>query len=403
MLYLAFRNLSRQWVRSGMTLAAIAFGVTGLMLTGGFIRDVYHQLAEALIHSQTGHFQIARDGYFRLGAQSPEKYLIMNPEIMVQQARLVPHVVEVMSRLDFSALLNNGETDLSVLVEGIEPAREARLGSYVRLVAGRLLQTGDNQGVLLGKGAAERLKLKPGDSVTLMANTPEGALNTIELTVTGIFVSFAKDYDDRAVRITLPAAQELLTVVGATRLVALLEQRTHTEAAILDTSQRLAEHKIEINSWLELNDFYSKTVALYDRQFGVLQLVILLMVMLSVSNAVNMSIFERMGEFGTMRALGNHSRYIARLVILENTLLGATGAVAGVLLGVLLAALISWIGIDMPPPPNMSQGYTAAIRLTPEILTRAFGIGVVATLLACLWPAIRVSRKPIIDALRQNV
>ncbi|TAK90365.1 MAG: ABC transporter permease [Burkholderiaceae bacterium] len=406
MLFLAFRNLSRQWVRSGMTLAAIAFGVAGLILTGGFIRDVYHQLAEALIHSQTGHFQIARDGYFHLGSQSPEKYLIKNPELLAARVRQVPDVVDVMARLDFSGLLNNGETDLSVRVEGIEPERENRLGSYVRMVAGTQLPVGDPHGVLLGKGVADRLKLKSGDPVTLVTNTPEGALNTIELTVRGVFVSAAKDYDDRIVRIPLPAAQEVLTVAGATRLVVLLQQREQTDSAVVATRALLAGNgaqPMEISTWIQLNDFYTKTVNMYDHQFAVLQIVILVMVMLSVANAVNMSIFERTGEFGTMRALGNRSHYISRLVMLENCLLGATGALIGVVLGLALAVLISWIGIDMPPPPNMSQGYTAAIRVTPGILGSAFLIGVCATVVACVWPALKVSKKPIVDALRQNI
>lgn len=403
MFYLALRNLSRQWVRSGMTLAAIAFGVVGLILSGGFIRDVYHQLAESLIHSQTGHFQVAREGYFRLGSQSPEKYLLSNSQDLAERVRKVPHVLDAMVRLDFSGLLNNGDTDVSVRVEGIEPEREARLGSYVTLIAGHLLRDSERAGMVVGKGVAERLKLKPGDSVTLMTNTPEGALNTIELTLSGVFVSSAKDYDDRAVRIHLSAAQELLTVAGGTRIIALLQQRGQTEEVMQDAQKALVNEKIEMSSWLELNDFYTKTVALYDRQFGVLQVVILLMVMLSVSNAVNMSIFERMGEFGTMRALGNPGNYITRLVLLENVLLGATGALIGVVFGLLLAALISWVGINMPPPPNMSQGYVATIRVTMEVLVSAFAIGVVATVGAALLPAFRVSCKPIVDALRQNI
>ena len=47
------------------------------------------------------------------------------------------------------------------------------------------------------------------------------------------------------------------------------------------------------------------TVELYGRQFGVLRVIILIMVLLAVANTINMSTFERVGEFGTMRALGN--------------------------------------------------------------------------------------------------
>ena len=65
------------------------------------------------------------------------------------------------------------------------------------------------------------------------------------------------------------------------------------------------------------------------RQFGVLQFIILLMVLLSVANSVNMSLFERQGEFGTMQALGNRRKDVVRLVITESILLGLAGAALG--------------------------------------------------------------------------
>ena len=61
LLKLALRNMLRQKVRSGMTLAAIVFGVTGLILAGGFVQDIFIQLGEAIIHSQTGHIQIFKN------------------------------------------------------------------------------------------------------------------------------------------------------------------------------------------------------------------------------------------------------------------------------------------------------------------------------------------------------
>jgi putative ABC transport system permease protein len=57
----------------------------------------------------------------------------------------------------------------------------------------------------------------------------------------------------------------------------------------------------------------------------------------------------------------------------------------------------------MPPPPNANLGYTAHIQLMPSALVMAFLVGVIATVLAVLWPAARVSRIPIIDALRSNI
>jgi putative ABC transport system permease protein len=153
-------------------------------------------------------------------------------------------------------------------------------------------------------------------------------------------------------------------------------------------------------TWLALNDFYGKTVELYERQFGVLRILILLMVMLGVANSVNMTAFERLAEFGTMRALGNTSGQVFALVVTENVFLGIIGALLGIALGVTAAGLISYIGIPMPPPPNANVGYTARISLDAGIIASAAAIGVGAPILAALWPAARVARVPVIEALR---
>lgn len=142
---------------------------------------------------------------------------------------------------------------------------------------------------------------------------------------------------------------------------------------------------------------------MYRIQFGFLQLIILIMVLLSVTNSVNMSIFERVGEFGTMLALGNRSVAVFRLILTESLLLGAAGSALGLILGAALALAISAVGIDMPPPPNANMGYTAHVLLSAENLASSFFIGLASTLLAAILPARRVSRIPVVDALRENV
>jgi putative ABC transport system permease protein len=126
-------------------------------------------------------------------------------------------------------------------------------------------------------------------------------------------------------------------------------------------------------------------------------------VLLSVANSVNMSIFERVGEFGTMMALGNRKRRIFDLIMAENTLIAVAGAGLGVMLGMILALIISAIGIPMPPPPNADLSYIAHIRIVPSVIASAFLVGLIATIAAAILPAARVQRIPVVDALRENV
>jgi len=400
---LGARNVFRQKGRTAVTLGAVAFGVMSVILSGGFIHDMFAQLAEAIIHSQSGHIQYAKSGFFAKGAHSPERYLITDPKSEKDFLWVVPGVADSMARINFSGLLNNGKTDLPVVGEGIEPSKEAAFGTFLVVLEGRQLSDTDQYGILLGQGVARTLKLRPGDRATLLVSTAEGAMNTLDLEVVGVFQSFSQEYDSRAVKISLAAAQELLASQGVNVMVVALRHTSDTDRVAGILARHAATSGLEVKTWEDLNTFYRGAVAFYDGQFGVLRYIILLMVLLGVINAINMSAFERIGEFGTMRAVGNRSHDVFLLVLIEGTLTGLLGALLGTILGVLLALGISSAGIPMPPPPNSNLPYIAHIEVVPSVLASGFLIGVGGAMLASLVPALRVSRIPLAAALRENV
>ena len=134
-----------------------------------------------------------------------------------------------MARLIFPGLLSNSRTDLPILGEGIEPQYEAALSTSIELVVGRFLLNDDRTGALVGEGLAKSLRLQPGSPVTLVANTLDGAINTVDLDVIGVFRSFSKDYDARAVKVPLTVAQDLLAVDDANVIVLLLNDTQATD------------------------------------------------------------------------------------------------------------------------------------------------------------------------------
>lgn len=403
MFLLAFRSIFRYRLRTGLTLSAIIFGVAGLILAGGFVEDVFIQLQEATIHSQLGHIQIYRTGYSDFGRRDPYQYLINNPDKLVDAVTDLPQLSDLLLRIKFSGLANNGRADLPIIGEGVEPDKEARLGTALTVTSGRQLTSEDSYGIMLGHGVAQALRMKPGGFVTLLVTTTDGALNSLELEVIGVFQTFARDYDNRAVRIPLAVAQDLVGTSGVHSAVLSLDETSNTDSFVKILESKLSMQEFEIRPWYQLADFYSKTVNLYRMQFGVLELIILLMVLLGVANSINMAVHERIGEFGTQMAMGDTKSDIFRQIMQENMLLGIIGAGLGVMFGVMLAWIISGIGIDMPPPPNSDVGYTAYIRVVPGVIGGAFLVGLTATVLATLIPAYRVSRLPVAQALRENI
>jgi putative ABC transport system permease protein len=403
-LSLAWRNIFRQRARSVATLAAIAIGVTGLILAGGFVKDIFIQLGEAIIHSQTGHIQVTLNGYREGKTKEPEKFLIKNPDDLKSRITKAASGIKLTtSRLGFSGILNNGKRDLGIIGEGIEIDSENTIGTHLNYIEGGALKKNDVDAMVIGEGAAKSLGLKVGDHVTLVVTLAAGAVNTIDLKIAGVFQSFSKDFDAHAIRIPLAAAMELMDTKSAHVIVVLLSNTADTTATVSALRRYFSADDFEVLSWIQLSDFYEKTIDLYERQFGVLRLIILVMVLLSVINSVNMSLFERTREFGSMRAIGDRSTAIFQLVVAESFCLGAIGATLGMLLGCGAAIAISAIGIPMPPPPNANLGYTALIRLDASSVVIAGCIGFFACIIAAFIPARRASRLDIVDALRHGI
>jgi len=401
-LRMAMRNIFRQRGRTLLTLSIIGAGVAGLILSGGFVEDSLKTLRESTIHAQLGHLQVYRAGYYEEGKRSPYSYLIDRPGEIADLVSGDPAVAQTMERLSFSGILNNGRSDYAIQGEGIDAEREARLGTQVHIIAGRNLQATDRFGIVIGEGVAGGAGIQVGSVVNVLLNTEEGALNNLEFNVVGVFRTFSKDYDNRTVRIALADAQELLASRAVNAVVIELKRTEDTDAVRASLAARLDPARYEIKSWSELDDFYTKTAELFKRQFSFMQVIILLSVLLSVVNSVNMTIFERTGEFGTLMAVGTRRSTIFRLVVIENVFMGLLGSFLGVVLGIGLALFINALHLSMPAPPNSNSGYTAGVTIDAGIVVVCFLIGLVATPLTALIPARRIARIPLVNALRAN-
>lgn len=398
---LASRNLRRQRRRALLALLIIGGGVVTFLLAGGFINWLLVSMREATIHSQLGHVQIIRPGYFREGMGDPYRYLL--PADMTPVTREVPVFQRTAApRLAFNGLLSKDDSTVSFIGEGIEPVLEAPIAKVVMIRDGKDLTESPPDSVLLGSGLARAVGAKTGDTVVLLATTAEGGINAVELHVAGLFSTSTKAYDDTALRVPIEVARRLMRVDGATSWVVLLDDTERTDEALATLRARLPEASFELVPWYELADFYNKTVELFNRQVGIVRLLIALIVMLSISNTLAMAVMERTSEIGTTMALGLKRRQVLAQFLLEGALLGVVGGVVGVMTGVALGEVISAIGIPMPPPPGMDVGFTGEIAVSAQLSLEGFILAFVTTLLASVFPAWKASRLVIVDALRHQ-
>jgi putative ABC transport system permease protein len=398
---LASRNLRRQRRRALLALLIIGGGVVTFLLAGGFINWLLVNMREATIHSQLGHVQIIRPGYFREGLGDPYRYLL--PADMTPVTQLAPAYQRTAApRLAFNGLLSKDDSTVSFIGEGIEPVLEAPIAKVVLIRDGKDLTESGPDSVLLGVGLARAVGANTGDTVVLLASTAQGGINAVELRVAGLFSTSTKAYDDSALRVPIEVARRLMRVEGATSWVVLLDDTERTPEALANLRERLPEVSFELVPWYDLADFYNKTVELFNRQVGIVRLLIALIVMLSISNTLAMAVMERTSEIGTTMALGLKRRQVLTQFLLEGALLGAAGGATGVIAGLGLGAAISAVGIPMPPPPGMDVGFTGEIAVSAQLALEGFVLAFVTTLLASVFPAWKASRLVIVDALRHQ-
>lgn len=399
---IAARNLVRQPRRTALAISAVTFGAVALMLASGFIEWIFYSMREMTIHSQLGHLQIVRPGYYESGLADPYKFLIPDAGRVTDLVKREPGVVAVAPRLRFAGLASHGNTTISFTGEGVDPAAEVRLASSITIETGTPLAEDDPAGVLFGAGLARNLGVRAGDPVVLMVSTRSGGVNAVDARVRGTFSTIAKVYDDSAVRAPIALARRLMRVNGAHALVVLLDDTSQTDRAAAALGGLLPANEFQIVPWYRLADFYNKTVALFSRQLMVIRVIIAAIIVLGISNTMVMAVMERTGEIGTAMALGTRRSEVALQFVAEAVILGVVGGAIGVLLGLALAAVISAIGIPMPPPPGMAHGYLGQIRLSSALALQAVALAGATALAASIFPARKAARLRIVDALRAN-
>ncbi len=399
---IAWRNITRNRRRSLLTGGIVAFGFVSFALAGGFMAQSFDGLRSNAIKSGLGHVQFADARAFERSEQSTLEFGISAADKAVAALRADPEVAVVMPRLEFYGLIGNGARSVPFAAIGVDPAAEAAGSEIPRGVREGKWFMPDGREVVLGRGLARLLNAKVGDSVTLLATTPDGTLNAVDATVSGIAEIFIKELSERYLALPLPLAQELLTAPDMVSRISVVlhEPAGESQAAVrLGAALHQGGTELAARTWRELALFYQQVRVLYLGIFGFMGSVLLVVVFLSTFNTTLMSVTERTREIGTLRALGARPGRITSSFVLEGALLGLASSLAGTLLSLLITAAINAAGIEMPPPPGSAKGFVISVQVIPAAYLAAAAAMVAALALASFFPARRAARAPIVDSL----
>jgi putative ABC transport system permease protein len=393
----SLRNIWRQRSRAIAVLATISLGIAALMIYHGFNAGIMNQYRDNTIRARYGHGQINVKGYRDQIWDRPWEQWIDPSSEFVKDLKMQPEVQHVFPRISFYALLNNGEKTLSGAGEGVDGKEESQFFTTLNVIDGKILSDED-EGIILGKGLAEALKLNIGDRVTILANTHSGSLNAVDVYVTGIFFAGMKSFDDTFFRIQLNKAQELLDT-NKVESIAIglknLEEWPRLEQWVKET------HSFEATPFNVLDKvYYQNSVDFLQAQFSFIFMVIVVIVILGIFNTVSTIIQERKGEIGNLRANGDSFKDVMGLLLTESLILGLAGATVGVFISYLTNMTLLSQGIDMPPGPGITRQFTTFVELQLSFIPVCFFIGIFSSLLGTFMAGRRVLKKPITELLR---
>jgi putative ABC transport system permease protein len=373
-LALVYRNLRARPIRSILTLLGIVVSTASMVLFLSFGEGLRRALGSEL--SSVGPailvlpegVEAISPGYPELGPDTVRRLEGLAGELGITQ--VIPYVVLTRGGFDpQSTFIFQG------LPDGTSPKT-----LYPNLAVSQGALTPSPRGAVVGKRVAERSNLTLGKTLRLSPR--------ISLEVEGILQP-AGGLSDSVIYVPASAVHAALDTQNYTSIAVSVREGRKAEDVAKAIKERIPG--VDAQTTGDVLRFAERAVRISDLvRFGI-SLVALVVGGLLVANTVMMSVYERIREFGLMRALGAKRGFIFGLVLLEALLLGLVGGLVGLGLGGLASTAVNWYTVH--------EVGLALSAVTFRLALFAMLVAVVLGLLAGFLPARTASRIPVVEAL----
>ena len=405
MIKLAFRNILRNKRRTLLTMLSMFGGYFLLVLSFSVQFGSYEQVIDFFTKDNTGHVQISEVGY----QDKPTLYdSVPATDAFYQELLTQPGVTQATSRIVSGALAYGEKKSFPVRVLGIDVKKEGEMtflkekvkqGSYFS-------EQPDSDGyyqVMIGASVARQLQVGVGEEIILISQGSDGSMANDLYVVSGI-VGTAEALEARDVYMPLAAAQDFFVMPGKSHYWAVLTNDYKNGPALADELDTwLADNKkLEAVSWEVVAEEFYRTMKADIEGGYVAYYIIIFLVSIGVLNTVLMSVPERTGEFGVLKAIGTSPRRLFVLIVTETMLIASISCFAGFILVAPVNYYLTVVGFSLPQPMEVSgvmmshmQGlWNISVFLEPAMIV----LGSAAFI--SIFPALRAARIVPVEAMR---
>lgn len=400
---LAWRNIWRNPRRTMVIMTAVIIGVWSMIFLGALMRGIADQMVRNGIATLTGHIQVHQTGF----RNDPviENSMTEAERIIDALKNNLPPGSMWTARVRVNAIASNARHSMGVTLVGTEPEKEAQISFIGQAVTeGRYLKPDDKFGIVVGKALVDKFETKLGRKLVLMSQDTDREIASRAFRIVGIFRAEMEATEKRFVFVTMPAAQQMLKLErGISEISILLPLHQMAEAVSQSLRAALPAEGYEIHTWRELLPFIIAVLGMYDAFIFLWFLVVFIAMGFGIVNTTLMAVFERIREFGLLKALGMKPFWIIKEVLTESFFLLILGMLIGNLLGLLSVFALAGEGIDLSA---LSKGleFAGMTRIIYPILHAKdlFGANLVVFLLGLLvslYPAAKAARFTPVEAM----
>jgi ABC-type lipoprotein release transport system permease subunit len=402
-LQLAWRNIWRNPRRTIVILIAVIIGVWSMVLLGALMRGIAVGMVKNGIATLTGHVQIHHTGY--RDDPAIENSIADTQAVERALIELLPPGAHWSGRVRVNAIVNNARHSSGVTLVGIDPTKEAKVSFIGTAISrGRYLGPNDSDGIIVGEALLEELETKIGRKLVLMSQDTDQAIASRAFRIVGAFKAEMESTEKQFVFVTLATAQKMLKLgAGISEISILLPQGYENLEVYHHLKSALPPDKFEVHNWQELLPFQTAYLKILDGFMWFWFLIVFVAMGFGVVNTTLMAVFERMREFGLMKALGMKPWLILREVLVESFLLLICGMLIGNFFGFLSIYALSASGIDLSALAAGAE-YAGMTRIIyPAVAIKDVMVAnltvLLLGLLVSLYPAIKASRFTPVQAL----
>ncbi|MBE9545004.1 MAG: ABC transporter permease [Proteobacteria bacterium] len=402
-LQLAWRNIWRNPRRTAVILTAVIIGIWSMILLGSLMRGIAVGMIENGISTLTGHLQIHHKGY----RNDPAIENSITDPVVVENAlrEVLPKGSSWTARVRVSAVASNARHYSGVTLVGIDPVAEAKVSFIGTAISqGRYLNPGDHNGIIVGEALLEKFDTKLGRKLVLMSQDTHRENASRAFRIIGTFRAEMEATEKQFVFVMRKASHKMLRLGDGISEISILLPGKPDNPEIYDRLMTaLPSDQFEVNTWRELLPFQTAYLRILDGFMWIWYFVVFVAMGFGIVNTTLMAVFERMREFGLLKALGMKPWWILREVLTESFLLLVTGMIIGNILAFICIYALSGSGIDLSALAAGAE-YAGMTRVIyPAVaLKDIFVSNLVVLLLGILvstYPAVKAARFTPVEAL----